>query len=476
MHTPEPRRGPAGPAPAAGPAPHTPHRGPGPRALAPDLARGVMLLFIAIANVSWFLYGGDEHPAVVHPTDGTVLDRALSTLAILFVDARVYPMFAFLFGYGMVQFATSRAARGIPEPVVRRMLARRHWWMIAFGFVHAALLFAGDILGAYGLAGLILAALFFRRADRTLKILVWVVVAMLAVSALFSLFGAVMVSWVLPQATGMSAEELAGDTGFTVGSQRGMLSGDGNYLVSVGARVLFFALGLFGQLLGLVVPACILLGWFAARHRFLEDSERHRRLLGRTALWGILIGVLGAVPQALSYLGLLPLADAAWWGTMGLVTLTGMAGGVGYAALFGLLALRLRSRVRSPLRAVAAVGKRSLSFYLLQSLIFAPLLAAWGFGMGEWMGTAGAYALAVAVWVLSLVIAGVLESRGRRGPAEALLRRLTYRRDDPAGLHPAGAVPTRSDPPGPAGPGRPPPPQPSVPPPPIDPPSRGASP
>lgn len=89
MHTPEPRRGPAGPAPAAGPAPHTPHRGPGPRALAPDLARGVMLLFIAIANVSWFLYGGDEHPAVVHPTDGTVLDRALATLAILFVDARV---------------------------------------------------------------------------------------------------------------------------------------------------------------------------------------------------------------------------------------------------------------------------------------------------------------------------------------------------------------------------------------------------
>lgn len=466
MHTADPPR-PAGPPPAAGPAPQPAGGGPSARALAPDLARGVMLLFIAIANVSWFLYGGDDHPAVVHPSDGTVLDRALSTLAILFVDARVYPMFAFLFGYGMVQFASSRAQRGIPEQVVRRMLARRHWWMIAFGFVHAALLFAGDILGAYGLAGLILAALFFSRTDRTLKIVVWVLVAMLTVSALFSVFGAVMVSWVLPQATGMSAEELAGDAGFTVGAQRGMLSGDANYLASMGARVLFFALGLFGQLLGLVVPACILLGWLAARHRFLEDPERHRRLLGRTAVWGILLGVLGAVPQALSYLGLLPLVDAAWWGTMGLVTLTGMAGGIGYAALFGLLALRLRDRVGALLRAVAAIGKRSLSSYLLQSLIFAPLLAAWGFGMGEWLGTAGAYALALGVWVLSLVIAASLESRGRRGPAEALLRRLTYRRDDPAGLHPARpAAPSQSIPRT----------QPPVPASPVDPPTRGDAP
>ncbi|MCQ6405544.1 hypothetical protein NPM08_33530, partial [Bacillus cereus] len=77
---------------------------------------------------------------------------------------RIYPMFAFLFGYGMVQFSRSRIARGIPEQVVDRMLRRRHAWLIVFGGIHAALLFAGDILGAYGLAGLILAAIFFRRS------------------------------------------------------------------------------------------------------------------------------------------------------------------------------------------------------------------------------------------------------------------------------------------------------------------------
>jgi uncharacterized membrane protein YeiB len=33
--------------------------------------------------------------------------------------------------------------------------------------------------------------------------------------------------------------------------------------------------------------------------------------------------------------------------------------------------------------AVAAVGKRSLFCYLAHSLLFAPLLAAWGLGMGR---------------------------------------------------------------------------------------------
>ena len=424
MTAPDPRTAPS-PAPSPGPS----------RALAPDLARGVMLLFIAIANVSWFLYGGAVHPAVVHPTDGGVLDRVLAAAAILFVDARVYPMFAFLFGYGMVQFTRSRTERGIPEPVVRRMLARRHWWMIAFGFVHAALLFAGDILGAYGLAGLILAAIFFRRTDRTLKIVVWVLGAMLAVSALFSLFGAVMLSWVLP-AAGVPVEEIP-NGGFTVGSQRATLSGDENYLISIGSRLLFFATGLFGQVLGLVIPACILLGWLAARHRFLEDPQRHRRRLARTAFWGILIGVLGAIPQLLSFLEVLPLAEGAWWGYMGLVPLTGMFGGIGYAALFGLVALGLRDRVRGLPRAVAAIGKRSMTFYLFQSVIFAPVLSAWGLGLGERFGTAAAFALAIGVWLVSLGIAALLERRGLRGPAEALLRRLTYRGDDPSGLQPA---------------------------------------
>ena len=71
------------------------------------------------------------------------------------VDGRSFPLFAFLFGYGMVQFFRSRIDRGLAHRTVRRMLRRRHWAMLLLGFLHALLLFLGDILGAYAIAGLL---------------------------------------------------------------------------------------------------------------------------------------------------------------------------------------------------------------------------------------------------------------------------------------------------------------------------------
>lgn len=41
---------------------------------------------------------------------------------------------------------------------------------MAFGFAHAALLMAGDIIGFYGVISLVLGWLFLRRSDRTLLI------------------------------------------------------------------------------------------------------------------------------------------------------------------------------------------------------------------------------------------------------------------------------------------------------------------
>ena len=84
-----------------------------------------------------------------------------------FIDSRVYPMFAFLFGYGMVQLYRRQVGAGTPVKAARRLLQRRNLWLLVFGFVHAALLWYGDVLGAYGLAGLIMVALFFKRRDQT---------------------------------------------------------------------------------------------------------------------------------------------------------------------------------------------------------------------------------------------------------------------------------------------------------------------
>lgn len=394
------------------------------RALAPDLARGFMLLLIAIANISIYLWGHETGSAVLHPIDGSTLDRVLAALTIVFVDGRVYPMFAFLFGYGMVQFTRSRIDRGIPEDAVCRMLRRRHVWLIVFGAVHGILLFSGDILGAYGLAGLILAALLFRRSDLAVKITIWVLVGTFALGALIMLGLGVLVS-VLP--TGLTDPQGAED--FGLGSVNDLMSGQANYGWALLLRLAFWIGGTLGAAISFIVPACILLGWLAGRHRWLEGGST-RFSLGAVAVWGIVIGALGGIPQMLEYLGLLPFFANTGWALSGFAQLTGVAGGLGYAALFGVLGARLPDTGSLLRRAVAAVGKRSLTFYLLQSVIFAPLLTAWGFGLGAQIGTATAFAIAVGVWIVSLVLALLLERRNARGPAEILLRRLTYGPDE----------------------------------------------
>jgi uncharacterized protein len=386
------------------------------RALAPDLARGMMLLLIAIANSTWYLWGHPGDAYSNHPTDGTILDRILRAVMSIAVDGRIYPMFAFLFGYGMVQFARSRQDRGVSRVPVRRMLRRRHWALVLFGFLHAALLFAGDILGAYGVVALALVWIFFERSDKVLKVWVGII---LGLTLSFSLLSLASGLWVT--ASGLEV------TTFSMGNLRDSMSGNPDYLSSLLVRLAdWVVLTPFVGLLTGIIPAAILVGWLLARHRVLEEPAKHRRGLVLLAAIGIAIGWLGGVPTALAVLGRPVLPEGAAWAFISLTYTTGLAAGLGYVALFALVALRIGENPGRLATAIAAVGKRSLSFYLFQSILFAPLLTAWGLGLGSRINTTGAVGISLAIWAVSVLIAGWMEATHRQGPFEIVLRRLTH--------------------------------------------------
>lgn len=390
------------------------------RALAPDLARGFMLLLIALANTPWYLWGRAYTENTIHPPDGGTMDRVAQAVIIIGADGRVYPMFACLFGYGMVQLLQRQVRLGASDYQARRLLNRRNVWLLVFGFVHAALLFMGDILAAYGLAGLVLGALFLRRHDTTLLVWAGVGVGLLALFATFSLIGAYFVASQGVEATGgsfspfaLSANSMATES----------------YLTSIVARLSFWPLLVVGQgLLTMAVPVAILLGFWAARRRVLEEPERHLTLLRWVACVGITIGWLGGLPHALVHVGVISFPEEAAFVFSGIMTPTGLCAGIGYVALFGLIAHWLRHRSVGRFRAaVVAVGQRSLSCYLAQSLICAPLLTAWGLGWGSHLSSATMAVFAIGLWLVTLVGAAMLDRAGRRGPAEVVLRRLTYR-------------------------------------------------
>ena len=140
------------------------------RALAPDLARGGMLLLIALANVHVYAYGHDLGPRG-YPSDLSVPDQVVVVLQMLLVDGRAYPLFALLFGYGVVQLSRRRMDAGSAPAEARALVRRRGWWMILIGFVHGALLWPGDIIGAYGLIAVLFAGVLVQRSTRALVVM-----------------------------------------------------------------------------------------------------------------------------------------------------------------------------------------------------------------------------------------------------------------------------------------------------------------
>jgi len=421
-----PRSGPQLAAPPAG----RPARGPvtdAERSLAPDLARGIMLAFIALANSPLYLHARPRGLRL-HIIEDSVVDTITTFLVVTFVDGRAYPMFAALFGYGMVQLYQRQVASGGTWPAIQSLLVRRNLWLLVFGLLHALLLFSGDILGAYALAGLLALALF-RMSDTRL----------LAAAAVFALplagLGATYGLVVSEDQPSMVAALSTPDP-----------------LDATEIRLTDWIVGT--PYSALVVMTPMLVGIWAGRRGLLEDPARHRRLLRRVAVVGLTVAVVGGLPLDLRVVRVLPSYSlAADLIVAALHTLTGVAGGLGYAALIGLIAARFAhvrrsaadpadpqqvtgsrdgagrngSRLsQSVVRAVAACGQRSLSCYLAQSVVFVAVFTPYLGGLGATTRSAGAAVIALATWLATVVAADVLRRLGRRGPAETLLRRLVY--------------------------------------------------
>ncbi|GAB3695312.1 DUF418 domain-containing protein [Nocardiopsis oceani] len=396
----------------------------GERLLAPDFARGGMLLLILLSNTAFFLYAGDYTGSMDYPDPSSAADSVTQFLMLALLDVRVYPLFAFLVGYGIVQTLSRRMAGGASQEEAAATIRSRNRWLFVFGFVHAALLLGTEVLAAYGLIGLFLCALFLHGSERRLRRGILTGIGLLALG--FAIAAAALVAILVIAPAGAPPVAVEGDRSWTSGS------GEDNYLASVVMRLVSWVALLFVNGLGLVLPVAILIGMWAARHRIIEESGRHRKLVLGVAVGGTALGLVGALPKALKHVGAFDpvpyygLTDTAM---SVMAWTTGLAGGLGYAALFVLAAERLTRRARPPvvITSVAALGKRSLSGYISHSIVMAPVLSLWGLGLGGHLTSATMALFAVGLWLVTVVVAALMEQRGARGPFEVLLRRLSSR-------------------------------------------------
>ena len=247
------------------------------RSLAPDLARGFMLLWIALANSHYFLTGGSTGNGVLggFPRDGSSLDAAITWLISTFVDGRAYPMFGLLFGYGVAQIVR-RQADASPR-AVRKLLWRRSGVLVLVGFLHGLLLYVGDILTAYGVL-LFLAAWTVRWRDR----------ALLVLAACFFVLTS------LPGGGSLSTSAAPPDPAMLPPNLAAMLTSRPPIQLLI-------------ALIGPIGFACpFLVGLWAGRRQLLADPAQHRTLLRLTAVLGLGAAVLGAQPVSLMLAGVRP--------------------------------------------------------------------------------------------------------------------------------------------------------------------------
>ena len=297
---------------------------------APDVARGFMLLLIAVANVPQWSRAPAESAGTFQ---ASVADAWWVFVRTLFVDHRAYPLFAMLFGFGLMTMVNRRIASGtraylqsLPgvdaghEPTAqeeswareqatvdaRRLVRRRGWWMILFGFVHG-IFFFGDIIGAYGLIAVIFAGWLSRKRYT----------ALYTVGAITTLVAVGLQLMMGPASSG---------------------GGDGppdvTALPWAVSNMLFWAYGVLIQDFAAIILLCAVVGARLADTDIIIHPERHRGLLMAMGIGGLTLGIGGALHSALTKVMSIP----AWPWDVATKEFTGFAGACGWLALLALYA------------------------------------------------------------------------------------------------------------------------------------------
>ncbi|WP_205618350.1 PH domain-containing protein [Corynebacterium sputi] len=363
-------------------------RGPQRRMPAPDLARGVMLLLIAMAYAS--VYVGAEFGVLVH--EEPWWDQAATFISTLFLDNRAFPMFAILFGFGLALSVRRQQERGVDELEIRFSLRRRACMLLAIGLVHAILVYSGEILTSYALAIFVTGWMLFRPARvLTRGVIITAIIYLFTVTA-----GIMFLAY--------------GRMSNTIAIAPGYATADDWIERIAAAPFLPFYLAISYPLFLLVI-----IGFIAGRLGLIKSP--------RLAAISIGISVLGALPSALIFVGVW---QPSWIGEgviLALQVLTGVAGGVGYVAVFALYSDTIAKWWGAG--AVMAVGKRSLTFYLLNSIIVAVVLNRDLLGLPT--GALGAMGVAFGAWLISVGLAVLLERAGKQGPMEVLMRKAVQR-------------------------------------------------
>ncbi len=392
-----------------------------------DFIRGLAVMGILGANIVAF---GQPFSAYMFPEAFLVPNGDPGgwqwVAQFVLIDGKMRGLFTLLFGAGLYLFMERAWSRGAS----RWLQARRLCFLLIFGLIHFFLIWRGDILMYYAMAGLIALPLLRLAAKTQLMIgVVGYIIGAIAYAAMMA-----PLPFVADTALGEDPQFVEFRQGLEE-SQQAALADDaivtefkqqGDYVALVEHRLTEYTFEPLTNFLLFVLETLPLVFIGIAINRLgFFSGEINRSSMMRWGWIGLIVGAL------------LHLAIALWTKGNGFTYYGTLAAFMGFSVLprlimvLGLAALLV---VYSPGwsgwlgQRVAAAGRAAFTNYLGTSIVMMLVFHGWALGLFGELNRPQLYLVMALTWALMLTWSKPWLERYRYGPLEWLWRCLTYGR------------------------------------------------
>ncbi len=368
-----------------------------------DRMRGFSLLGILLVNMISF------HSPYFSIDPETWWNGNINVFTYRFIDvwiqASFYPLFAMLFGYGLVILRERILDKGLKfTPFVVRRLSL----LLLIGCLHAFLIWEGDILITYAVCGFVF--LFF---------LGWSAKRLMIAGLVIYIVPNVFLVWMLGAASAVEGGAAFSMYDAQAAKQAMTVYQTGSFAEVTEQRMTEWyknnnLTGLFFYLI--TILPLFLIGAGAAKMRLFEQVHRNKKKIGAFAAG---LAAIGLLIKFVPYL-----YGRTYWTDYAQDIFGGAMLAMAYALIIALLSeSRKMDRVLYPLE---AAGRLSISNYLFQSIFSTMVFYSYGLGYYGDVSIFAGTMLALSIYASQLAFSSWWLKRFYFGPVEWLWRSGSY--------------------------------------------------
>ncbi|PTJ60425.1 DUF418 domain-containing protein [Mammaliicoccus sciuri] len=364
-----------------------------------DALRGFSLLGILLMNILTFAYPYQ----IINPFEFFQhQDGAWFKISSLFIIASFYPIFAFLFGYGLSIMYQNSLDKGLNY---YPMITRRLLFLLLLGIIHGVFIFYGDILSTYALLGLI-AIIFVRLKPQ------YTLVALSIGIGIFVLL------YLLPMILLKDVTQIESFVGLQELERVNNILSSADYVSIIGFNLKYFGMNIANAIL--VGPFSILpimlFGIYAHQINWFNKIKQHKSLY---MVIGVVVLILGLA---------IKMIQIVLEGSVTSQLMSQMIGGpiVALSYIMFFVILCEDQTVRKILTPLQSIGKLSLTTYISQSIIC--ILIFYGVGLNYYgkLPVLTIYIIGIVIYCVQLILSYLYLLKFKQGPLEKLWRKVTY--------------------------------------------------